>query len=211
MNVLVIAPHPDDEAIGCGGMICLHSDRGDRVAVVFLTSGELGLPHLPRVGAWRVREAEATAAAEVLGIAAQTFLRLPDWFVGDCLERAANDLRPMLDREQPTVIYLPHSADDHPDHRNTMAVVREALRERPGPQPELLTYEVWTPMATFDHVEDITATMDRKLQAIQCYASQIGHFRYDRAIAGLNQYRGALAGHCEFAEIFQSEDLTLPG
>ena len=46
MNVVLIAPHPDDESIGCGGTVCHHTDRGDRVAVVFLSSGELGLQHL---------------------------------------------------------------------------------------------------------------------------------------------------------------------
>ena len=66
MSILIIAPHPDDESIGCGGTICLHSDRGERTVAVFLTSGELGLEHLPREEAWRVREGEAEAAAEIL-------------------------------------------------------------------------------------------------------------------------------------------------
>ena len=97
-NILVIAPHPDDESIGCGGTLCRHTARGDRVVAVFLTSGELGLEHLPREEAWRVREGEAEAAAEVLGLADLIFLRCPDWFVGEGVDEAAALLRPILTR-----------------------------------------------------------------------------------------------------------------
>ena len=55
-NILVIAPDPDDESIGCGGTLCRYTAHGDRVTAVFLSSGELGLEHLPREEAWRIRE-----------------------------------------------------------------------------------------------------------------------------------------------------------
>jgi LmbE family N-acetylglucosaminyl deacetylase len=54
MNFLVIGPHPDDESIGCGGTICLHTDRGDHVAAVSLTSGEFALDDLRREKAWTI-------------------------------------------------------------------------------------------------------------------------------------------------------------
>jgi N-acetylglucosamine malate deacetylase 1 len=208
MNVLVVAPHPDDEAIGCGGVLCLHTARGDRVTAVFLTSGELGLKHLPPDEARRVREAEADAAAEVLGLSGVTFLRRPDWFVGEQVEEVASGLRPVLERERPQLLYVPHAWDDHPDHRAALPVLRAALRS--GPAPVVLTYEVWAPLSDYDRVEDITAVMRRKLQAVRCYNSQLGHFRYDRAVRGLNQYRGALAARCRYAEVFQHQDFCLP-
>jgi N-acetylglucosamine malate deacetylase 1 len=204
MNVLVIAPHPDDEAIGCGGAICLHQDAGDRVTAVFLTSGELGLKHLSRDEAWRVREGEAEAAAEVLGIAALTFLRLPDWDVGDAVDEAAMALRPVLQRDPPDMVYLPHPGEWHPDHRAALPIVRAALHSSTTAPPTLRTFEVWTPLSEYDQVEDITPVMRRKLQAVRCYRSQIGHFRYDRAVSGLNQYRGSLAARCRYAEVFGS-------
>src|SRR5438876_784267 len=99
MNVLVLAPHPDDESIGCGGTICLHTGRGDRVAIAFLTSGELGLSELPQEKARGVREREAERAAEILGIASLNFFRFADRHVGDQVEKAAEALRPILRRE----------------------------------------------------------------------------------------------------------------
>lgn len=210
MNVLVIAPHPDDETIGPGGTICLHTERGDRVAVAFLTSGELGLTRLPREEAWRVREAEAEAAARILGIAALSFLRRPDWYVGDGVDEAAAALRPVLEREAPEVVYLPHDREWHPDHRAALAVVRSALRVGTGGGPVLRTYEVWTPLSEYDRVEDVTTVMARKLRAIRGYTSQLEAFRYDRAVRGLGQYRGALAAKCPYAEVFQHADWRSP-
>src|SRR5438552_3282084 len=133
MNVLVIAPHPDDEVIGCGGALCLHAARGDRLGVVFLTSGELGLKHLPRAEAWKTREAEARRAAKILGVASLTFLRLPDWCMGDDIPKAADALRPVLAAEKPELIYLPHPGDGHHDHQATLPVLREALDTKSVP------------------------------------------------------------------------------
>jgi LmbE family N-acetylglucosaminyl deacetylase len=209
MNVLVIAPHPDDEAIGCGGAACLHAGRGDRVSAVFLTSGELGLKHLPREEAWRIREAEAEAAANVLGLSGVSFLRQPDWGVGDQVPEAAAALRPVLARESPELIYLPHPDDGHPDHVAALPVLRAALAPVAGAHssPALLGYEVWTPLGEFDHVEDVTPVMRQKLRAVRCHASQMGEFRYDLAIRGLNRYRGALAARCKYAEVFRGLSL----
>jgi LmbE family N-acetylglucosaminyl deacetylase len=208
VNVLVIAPHPDDEAIGCGGAACLHTARGDRVAAVFLTSGELGLKHLPCKDAWRTREAEAEAAAAVLGLSGVSFLRQPDWGVGDRIPEAAAALRPVLLREAPELVYVPHPDDGHPDHVAALPVLRGALAQvaDAGPSPAILTYEVWTPLGAFDHVEDVTPVMRQKLRAVRCHASQMKEFRYDLAIRGLNRYRGALAARCRYAEVFQSVD-----
>jgi LmbE family N-acetylglucosaminyl deacetylase len=206
VNVVVIAPHPDDEAIGCGGTICLHTMRGDRVATVFLTSGELGLKHLPREQAWRIREQEAQAAAEVLGTAATFFLRRPDWHLADGVGQAAAALRDILRHEVPQRIYVPHEGEWHPDHQVALQVVRAAWQAAAIPPPDLFACEVWTPLPGHDHGEDITSVMRRKLRAIRCYASQLEQFRYDRAARGLNQFRGALAWHSRYAEVFQSAE-----
>jgi LmbE family N-acetylglucosaminyl deacetylase len=206
VNVVVVAPHPDDEAIGCGGALCAHAERGDRVLPVFLTSGEQdpGLKHLPRESVWEIREPEAFRAAATLGAAAPTFLRGPDWFVGDHVSEMAERLRPILVREAPSLVYVPHPEEWHPDHRAALAVVQAALRGTDFPPPVLRGYEVWTPLATYDDVEDITSVMRRKLNAIGCYRSQLGALRYDRAVRGLNQYRGIMAARCRYAEVYRT-------
>jgi LmbE family N-acetylglucosaminyl deacetylase len=141
-------------------------------------------------------------ASMILGLDSCDFLRLPDWYVGEDIEGAANAITPLLDRYRPERIYLPHPLEWHPDHAASLPAVRSAVAKGRIPSPELLAYEIWTPLGSFDHVEDISSVMELKLAAINCYRSQLTGFAYDRAITGLNQYRGALAAKCDFAEVF---------
>ena len=204
MTVTVIAPHPDDESIGCGGVLCKHSARGDRVVVVYLTSGELGLKSLPKKTAWETRESEAQRAAKVLGVAATVFLRAPDWAVAEDAKNLSEQLGALFRQERPKMIYLPHPAEWHPDHKACWPILRSALASGLLPDVTLRAYEIWTPLTEFDHVEDITAEMQRKMRAVRCHRSQLHEFAYDRAVRGLNQFRGIMAGRCSYAEVFQS-------
>jgi LmbE family N-acetylglucosaminyl deacetylase len=202
VNVLVVAPHPDDESIGCGGTLRLHVERGDRVDVVFLTSGELGLEELEPDEARKVREDEAERAAAVLGLTRLEFLRHPDWFVGDALDTATADVVRLVEELAPDRVFHPHALEAHPDHA-AAALVVDRVSERVGRSFERVAFEVWTPMTEFDDVEDITRVVETKRAAVRTYASQLTKFRYDDAVDGLNRFRGALAGHCEYAEVFQ--------
>ena len=203
MNVLVIAPHPDDETIGCGGAVCLHAQKGDRVTAVFLTSGELGLKKLPREEAWKIREAEAHRAGKILGLVELHFLRQPDWTLAEHIVGAAELLGPILRHQPPQLIYLPHQLEWHPDHQAALPIVREAAKRSGIPAPQLRAYEVWTPLGKFDDVVDISAVMPRKLRALRAHRSQLAEFDYVQAMRGLNQYRGALAAKTRYAEVFQ--------
>ena len=208
MKILVIAPHPDDESLGCGGAVSLHVQRRDEVNAVFLTSGELGLKKLSREAAWKIREAEARAACKVLGIQEANFLRLPDWMMGDDVAGAAVKLRTVLQDFRPEMIYLPHPHEWHPDHQAALPVLRAALENAAFILPKLRGYEVWTPLTEHQHVEDITQVMSRKLRALRKHASQMQEWDYARAIRGLNAYRGVMAGRCDYAEVFQELSLA---
>ena len=208
MHVLAIAPHPDDESIGCGGALCLHAKRGDRVTIVFLTSGELGLKHLPVERARRLRESEARKAAKILRAGDLLFLRCHDWTISEEVTKAAKLLSPILRRQKPALIYLPHPGEWHPDHKAALPIVRAALKRSGIAPPALLGYEVWTPLDEFDEVKDISAVMARKLRAARAHKSQLKEFDYVRAISGLNQYRGALAARCKYAEVFKDQGST---
>jgi LmbE family N-acetylglucosaminyl deacetylase len=208
MNVLVVAPHPDDEVIGCGGTLCQYAKEGARITVVFLTSGELGLKHLPVPKAQTLREREANQAAKLLGVRGLHFLRAPDWFVGSATGKLATRLGKILELEMPQLIFVPHQGEWHPDHKAALPLLAAALTKSRAPIPEIRTYEVWTPLTEFDHVINITSIMPRKLRALRAHKSQLKEFNYERAIRGLNAFRGELQAKCRYAEVFQTVRLV---
>lgn len=210
MNVLILSPHPDDETIGCGGAIALHRLAGDAVCVLSLTSGELGLSEHPIEEARAIRERELSNSAGILDFSVVESLRLPDYELARHLPAASTALARWLGKLLPERVYLPHPADDHPDHQACLPLLARAIQIAGVSAPWALGYEIWSPLPEFDHVEDISSVFSTKLAAVRAYSSQLESFRYDRAITGLNQYRGELAGKCEYAEVFVSLD-TEPG
>jgi len=200
--VLVIAPHPDDESIGCGGTIYLHTQSGDRVHVVVLTSGERGLRPPDRTP---IREMEVRDAAEVLGVEQISFLRLPDLRLVDSIQVGAQLLHNVFNSGIPDLIYLPHPEEAHIDHGAVLPMVRAALSklEKGAKRPLLLGYEVWTPLAVFDVIKDISGVIQQKLRAVRCHHTQIRHFRHDHAVRGLARYRGVMTARGRYVEVFR--------
>jgi LmbE family N-acetylglucosaminyl deacetylase len=209
VSVVVIAPHPDDESIGCGGAIALHVDAGEHVSIVFLTSGERSHPDRPADEIRGIREAEAREATRILGVASVHFMRGPDSALDTAGDEMAMALRPLLDEAAPSLIYLPHEAESHPDYAVTLGIVRRCVSDLSIARPYLRLYEVWTPIASPNDVVDVSAVMARKLRAIRCHRSQIETFAYDRAARGLNAYRGEMFAKCRYAEAFMSTGLEL--
>jgi N-acetylglucosamine malate deacetylase 1 len=203
-RITIISPHPDDESIGCGGTILKHVAEGDVVQIELLTSGEKGGHDLIEAEVGRIREQEALAAAEILGVVHFEFYRQPD---GDL--RVSRPLASRLAQRicdcKPSIIYVPHGAEQHPDHRVAVRLLQRALRlldlDEP---PRVLAYEVWTPLQQLDEIVDITPYMETKLKAIAAYSSQTRIMNFAAAAEGLARYRGEM--HCwpggEFAEVF---------
>ena len=116
-------------------------------------------------------------------------------------------LRALLKAYRPAVVYVPHDREAHPDHRAAVRLVRAARAGLPRGvlRPDVLTFEVWTPLQAMDHVEDISPYVDMKRAAIRAHASQCAIMRFDEAALALNRYRGEMHSWPggDYAEIFR--------
>ncbi|MGB6228986.1 MAG: PIG-L family deacetylase [Litorimonas sp.] len=174
-SLLVVAPHPDDEIIGCGGLIQTVLSAGGAVDVVIVSDGAASHPgsrSYPARKLAETRRQESRAALAHVGVAPDRieFLDLPDGGSSDWVlpNRAAQRLKRPVDW-----VALPSRLDDHPDHRRTTELVTPHLRCR-----QALHYLVWPITGCPGPKEtvriDIEACRERKAEALRKYRTQLG-------------------------------------
>jgi LmbE family N-acetylglucosaminyl deacetylase len=184
-RALVLAPHPDDEVLGCAGAIMRHVEDGDPVQVHILTDGALGAP-TGTTNVIAAREDESRAAAAVLGYGEPFFWRWPDRGLSGMPE-LADRLAEVLRECRPDWIYAPSWWEIHPDHAVLSRVVTNVLACGEF-AAHLALYEVGVPLQP-SHLLDITGYVERKKQAMLCFGSQLAQQAYDSHILALNRYR----------------------
>lgn len=202
-SVLVLAPHADDESLGCGGAIVLHHRQGDHVKVVFATDGAAGDPlgHYRDCDYRELRRAEARRAASILGIDELSFWDYPDGKLAEAPDLSER-VGALLTTDRPDIVYRPSTLEIHPDHRALGVGVEEALRQY-RPTCGDFCYEIWATVQP-THALDITAVWDLKRKAVEQYESQL---RYNDLIymgAGLNAYRTLYKPSAQYVEAFEA-------
>jgi LmbE family N-acetylglucosaminyl deacetylase len=219
-NVLVVAAHPDDEVLGCGGTIARHAEAGDAVQVLIVAEGATSRQEQrDRKEAAEQLSSLAQAAQKagaILGAMGVELLDLPDNRL-DSLDRL--DLIKRIEERiawhQPQVVYVHHAGDVNIDHRRLHEAVITACRPTPGqPVRRLLSFEVassteWQPPGSAPAFQpnwfvDITAQWSLKCQALEAYADEMRPWPHARSISALEhlaRWRGAQVG-VEAAEAF---------
>jgi bacillithiol biosynthesis deacetylase BshB1 len=177
VDVLAIAAHPDDVEISCGGLLLRMFDQGYSTGVLDLTRGELGTRGTPEI-----RAREAAAAAGILGLATRVNAELPDARLtlnDESRERVARWIREL----RPALVILPSRGQRHPDHNAAhdiayAGIFAAGLRKFPVEgnthRPDKILYAASDFGGAPTFCVDITAQMERKLEAISAYESQFG-------------------------------------
>jgi LmbE family N-acetylglucosaminyl deacetylase len=200
-RIVVLAPHPDDETLGCGGTIRLLKKSGKQVKVIFLTSGDRANPSDPASRIHHgeehitdysiMREKEADKAMKVLGVTDYEFLRLPDRKLDVYFESVLGRLRDIIKEYAADTIFSPSMIELNPDHRTTAALAMEIQRhwENIGAvRTSLLFYEVATPLRP-NILIDISSARKIKRKAVKAYESQLRLTPYLKCMAALNEVR----------------------
>ncbi|MBW4552289.1 MAG: PIG-L family deacetylase [Aphanocapsa sp. GSE-SYN-MK-11-07L] len=188
--VLVVAPHPDDETLGCAGAIALLRARGYTVQILVVSDGAQSHPNSQKFPApvlTALRAAETDRAMAILGVESDqiTFLELPDGAVPHAeapgFEAAVSACYTYLKTVTPKLVFAPWRSDPHPDHQATWQILTAALAQAVL-SPRVLEYPIWdwdpqqrqlsSPDFQAAWRLDIAEVVTLKQQAISAYCSQ---------------------------------------
>ena len=172
-KVLVIAPHPDDEAIGCAGTVHKHIRSGGTAEVVYCTLDS------------DTRFKEAMNAATVIGFSNRHFLKHPVESLAK-QEKLADELLEIFKKTEPDIVFVPFWFDNHTDHRALNSALRKTAKKKMF-NFIVYAYPVWFPVYPNVLVE-IEDVWEKKKEAISCYQSQLATRDYIRMSYSLGQY-----------------------
>jgi len=216
LNVVCLGAHPGDPEFGCGGTMAKYSDAGHHVTFLYITRGEASDPNKTYEQMAALRTAEAQTSCKILNAAPQFFGQIDGSTV---LNKAENDkMVKMIGDLKPDLLFTQWPVDGHPDHQVTGMLGLTAWT-RGNRTFHLYFYEVNTGTETMGFVPtdyvDITATRERKKQAMYAHKTQDPIKTYDDYFKLLEDFRGLEAG-VKAAEAFihfkpQSEKATLTG
>ena len=177
VDILAIAAHRDDVELTCGGTLIKAAKLGRRTAILDLTQGEMGTR-----GSAELRAAEASRAAQLLGVQARENLGLPDAGIVNTPDVRA-ELARVIRRFRPRVVIAPAPQGRHPDHHTSSQLIRDACfvaglakvlpdvpKWRPHKVVHCVTYREDPVKPTF--VVDVSDEFEQKIEAIRCYESQ---------------------------------------
>lgn len=212
MRVLVFAPHPDDEVIGCGGTIARYVSEGAEVYVCIATSGKPPVfdnSEAAKNGWPCLNYPESKKCHDLLGIKETFYLQFPAVFLEKESRYEVNKkILEVILKVRPDIVFMPHFGDMQKDH----LVVAEAVMVAVRPKHEHIVKTVYAyetlsetewniPHATNAFIPnvyvDISKFLDKKLEALGCYASQLGEFPNPRSLKAVesNSYvRGSTMG-----------------
>jgi len=201
-SMLVVAPHQDDEVIGCGGALALQVRSGNPAAIVVLQDGadEHDDVGIPRNALSELRNEESRKAALVVGLEPPRFLNYAR--LADNVSQASEELRAIISERKIDALFLPFVFDAHPDHLYANYIVAEALRSVSW-AVRVFGYEVWG-LCIPNIVLVIDDVMEIKMQMLSCFTYANRAVDYRQSTKGLNMYHSRMlgAGECRYAERF---------
>ena len=192
--ILIVSPHPDDETIGCGGLILTY---GAQTEVLLVTDGRTAHgAGLTDEQCAAKRYTEFKQMLEKTCVRRHFFMNIADGNAIACYKELDN-----IGINKYTKIFIPNRAEEHVDHRAVNECVRKFLRKKHC-KTAIYEYEVWSPLAYPTHYIDISSCIEEKDNLISCYESQLCIRDYRAMVRGINAYRG-VSCHIEYAESYE--------
>lgn len=209
-KVLIIATHPDDETLGCGGSLLRHKSQGDEIHWLICTQTN------PNNDFHKIREKEIKKVSNMYNFDSVHNLQLKTMQVDEySMSEIISKISKVINEIKPNIIYLPFKGDVHSDHRKIFEASYSCTKSFRYPfikklyMIETLSESEFSPSTKEDSFipnvfVDISEFMDKKIEIMQVYESEMANHpfpRSERNLRALGTFRGA-SSNCEYAESF---------